>query len=534
MRYNTIDIQVLNDEKIALLPNSSKKKSPKWKRSLLVCMCFCMLLILFLIIAAATAVLVIWFVLERRFPDKGDELHWDWSKIDVNDIDFPSNFFWGTTSAAHTVEGYNINNQWFQFENEYIDGKSPILNGDKSGRAADEWNLYKEDIQIMKDQFHLNCYRFSIEWSKIQPSKDTFNKSAIEHYHALIDELLAKEIEPIITLHHFTDPIWFADMGSWEKEENIKYFVQFAIFIYKEFCNKVYRFITINEPNTFALMGYLEGRYPPGLKNPQTAGLVFKNMLEAHVRVFEAIKALPSGNNSHIGIVANFDQVDPANSSNVLDRVMSTMFNDLYVGSLLKFFTTGHFRFYVPYSADISYTNMRAINSNDFIGVKYYGNQYIKYSLKARHNYELVNRSKDIQTDIGLPIYPEGIYRAIQTASALNVSVFIVENGIANADNKWRELFIKRYIYAVSKAMKEGYDVIGYLYWSLVDNFYWQFGYQAKFGLCEVDFSTQKRTIRQQSLSFMNIVKRFSKKGFTNMNGYDDLDNIILSMEYNI
>lgn len=165
--------------------------------------------------------------------------------------------------SVNTVEGYNYNNNWFLFESAKNSktGACMIDRCQKAGIADNHWNLYREDINLMKEDLFLSSYRFSIEWSKIEPEEGFINQTAVQHYHDVIDALLAKGVEPLVTLHHFTEPIWIYNMGSFENETNIKYFVKFAEFAYKEFGSKVKKWCTINEPNVYTFMVWLDNCY---------------------------------------------------------------------------------------------------------------------------------------------------------------------------------------------------------------------------------------------------------------------------------
>ena len=171
---------------------------------------------------------------------KYPEVRWDWDEIDATKLDFPIGFQWGVATAAHQVEGNSINN-WSRWEEgSYQDGRPHIHKGEKSGIACDHWNRYKEDILLM-EELGVDVYRFSVEWSKIEPEEGVFNKQSIEHYQDVCDALLSAGITPVITLHHFTNPLWFEDMGAFEKEENIKYFTRFSKYVFEELNNKLNR-----------------------------------------------------------------------------------------------------------------------------------------------------------------------------------------------------------------------------------------------------------------------------------------------------
>ncbi len=441
---------------------------------------------------------------------------WNWDKIKTEKIYFPNNFMWGTATAAHQVEGNNTNNNWYRFEHQKdSNGKPRIHNNDKSGLAADHWNRYKEDIGLM-NELGVKYYRFSIEWSKIEPKNGIFNEKALEHYRELCTTLIDSGLTPVVTLHHFTHPIWFEDLGGFEKEENIKHYLEFSEFVFNKLSDLVPFWCTINEPAVYVSQGYFNGVFPPGKKDPVLAGQVMKNLLSAHVAVFRHLKTLPNGMNVQIGLVKNITQFDPLRRWHILDWYFSGILNDIFTNNTIDLLTTGDFNFYLPGMANISYKNTDAIGAIDFIGLNYYSRWHVKGHLNTATPFTFETRPEDIQTDMPYSIYPEGFYRAIQTISKLNKPIIITENGIADNKDDRRELFIERYLYALYKAIMDGYDIRGYFYWTLMDNFEWAEGYAMKFGLYEVDFTTQKRELRKGSLAFSKIVKQpgADKRGY--------------------
>ena len=423
---------------------------------------------------------------------------------------------WGTATAAHQVEGNNTNNNWYRFEHQKdSSGKPRIHNNDKSGLAADHWNRYKQDIGLM-NQLGVKYYRFSVEWSKIEPKNGIFNEKALEHYRELCTTLIDSGLTPVVTLHHFTHPIWFEDLGGFEKEENIEHYLEFSEIVFNKLSDLVPYWCTINEPAVYVSQGYFNGVFPPGKKDPVLAGQVMKNLLNAHVAVFRHLKTLPNGMNVQIGLVKNITQFDPLRRWHILDWYFSRILNDIFTNNTIDFLSTGNFNFYLPGMANISYKNTDAIGAIDFIGLNYYSRWHVKGHFNAANPFTFETRPEDIQTDMPYSIYPEGFYRAIQTISNLNKPIIITENGIADNKDDRRKLFIERYLYALYKAIMDGYDIRGYFYWTLMDNFEWAEGYMMKFGLYEVDFSTQERELRKGGLAFSKIVKQpaADKRGY--------------------
>ena len=446
------------------------------------------------------------------YPD----IQWDWDKIKTERVYFPKNFMWGTATAAHQVEGNNTNNNWYAWEHQKdSNGKSRIHNNDKSGIAANHWNLYRDDISLMND-LGVGYYRFSVEWSKIEPENGIINEKALEHYRDVCIALIDSGLTPVITLHHFSHPIWFEELGAFEKEENIEHYIRFSELVFNKLSDIVPIWCTINEPAVYVTQGYFNGVFPPGKKDPLLAGYVMRNLLNAHVQVYQRLKSLPNGENVQIGLVKNITQLDPLRRWHILDWYFSGILNDVFTNSTLDLFTKGEFDFYLPAMANISYKNYDAINSLDFIGLNYYSRWHVKGQLNLAEPFTFELRPQDIQTDMPYAIYPEGFYKAVKTIAKLNVPIIITENGIADDKDDRRSLFIKRYLYALFKTIEEGYDIRGYFYWSLMDNFEWAEGYMMKFGLYDVDFNTQKRTLRSGSQSFVDIVNQQNadKRGY--------------------
>ena len=439
---------------------------------------------------------------------KNPELKWDWEKINTGNMFFPMEFSWGTATAAHQVEGNNTNNNWYQWEysvDEY--GKSRIHDNQKSGFSVDHWNRYPNDIKLMKD-LGTSHYRFSIEWSRIEPSKGFIDQDALDHYRLICNELIKNNITPVVTLHHFTHPIWFEKMGSFEKKENIQYFISYSDTVFKFLNDLVPIWCTINEPAVFVSQGYFNGVFPPGKKDPKLAAIVLGNILDSHVELYRHLKSTPAGKKSKIGIVKNIFQFEPYQRWNIMDWAVSGMLDSVFNSSIINFFKTGNFDFHLPLQAKLSFKNIEAISSMDFIGLNYYSHYLVSARPDLKEPFVFIQRPDEIQTDMDYSIYPEGFYRALHTIKQLDVPIYVTENGIADKEDTRRSLFIERYIYAMYKAMREGVDVRGYFYWTLMDNFEWAEGYDKKFGLYSVNFDNQERTLRKGSNSFKKIINQ--------------------------
>ena len=237
--------------------------------------------------------LSLWAMTVSYLSNTHPDITWDWDNINTSDIHFPSNFAWGTATAAHQVEGNNSNNNWYQWEKSVDEnGVSRIHNNDSSAMAADHWNRYPEDILLMKD-LGVSHYRFSIEWSRIEPQEGYYDLESLSHYREMCLAMIKAGITPVVTLHHFTHPIWFEELGAFEEETNTEHFTKFAKLVFQELMDIVPIWCTFNEPSVFVAQGYFNGIFPPGKKDPILAGTVMENMLNAHVETYHLLKAIP-------------------------------------------------------------------------------------------------------------------------------------------------------------------------------------------------------------------------------------------------
>ena len=435
------------------------------------------------------------------------ELQWDWSEIDLSEARFPEDFLWGTATAAHQVEGGNTNNNWARWETETDKkGKPRIHGGQRSGRACEHYERYAEDFRRMKEDLGLKSYRFSIEWSRIEPEEGRFDEEAIAHYHGVIDCLNELGIEPMVTLHHFTDPIWFADKGSFEEKDNIDLFVRFARRCFEEYGAKVPRWCTHNECGPYSVMGWGFGVFPPGIKSFKRMARVLCNLMHSHVRVYRELKAMPGGDAVEIGLVKNIFQFDPMQSWNPIHTLMCRTMERVYNDSVIGFMKTGVFELRIPFMVRLREEVAVGEKFSDFVGLNYYSNLLIKMIMDASDPQALKIREGQIRTDFGYSTYPEGFYRAIMQISELGLPIYITENGIPDDKDDRRADWIRRYGYAMWRAMQDGADVRGFHYWSLLDNFEWAEGYSMCFGLYAVDFETQERTLREGSLALKELM----------------------------
>lgn len=442
-------------------------------------------------VPAAVPALGVAYVVARWFDYKWERAnYWTWDVADPDPpvrkaarIDtstdrlakaFGTDFVWGVATAAHQVEGNCDQNNWWAFEHRIKpDGAPTILHGDKSGLACDHWNRYSEDIALIKG-LGMTAYRFSIEWSKVVPVRGTVDADVIKHYHDVLDELDRQGIEPMITLHHFTNPIWAETQGSWEWDGMPEAFLEFVEVVFREFGGRCRQWVTFNEPEGYAWCGWNLGLHPPG-KSGSFLGVVrvLSNILRAHVMAYKTMKAMPHGDKTMIGWCKSQFQFDPRNSMNPIEWIVAAVVDYMVNESLLNFFRNGSFRL-LPFLPAAFY-DPSGPETHDFVGLNYYSHNVL--AIQAPENWlrrgiiATESSNSACMTDMHYEIYPEGFYRAIKQMATLGKPVIVTENGIADGEDSRRNLFIRRYLYAMAKAIEEGVDVRGYYYWTLMDNF---------------------------------------------------------------
>ena len=449
-------------------------------------------------------------------------MRWDWENIEItpevlsfNNEKMQDNFLWGVATSAYQVEGDDgakvvPYNQWQRCEEKEIkiagENCRPVPH--ISGKACEHWTRYKEDIQTLK-KLGFNSFRISISWGKVEPQEGVFNQNALEHYENVCKEMAQNGIKPVVTLHHYTHPCWFEDKGGFEKEENIGHFVCFCEKIFERLKKYVHLWFTFNTFVGFAMAGYSQGLKPPFKKDMALAMEVLKNLLEAHVRVYDKFKGIDK--NTKVGIYKNIFHLDSWNMFNPLDLLFSSLGNHISNNLIYNFFKTGVFNIWIPKKVSMHYENKNAIGALDFIGLNYYSGAFVR-------NFKIIPRPECIPTaNARYTIYPEGFYRAllqvsdklakpIQKIKNQTIPIYVTENGIAALQDSDRDIFYKRYLFALSKAMQEGVDVRGYITWSLMDNYEWASGYKIKYGICEVDFDTQERKLKNGTQFLIDVI----------------------------
>ena len=412
----------------------------------------------------------------------------------------------GTATAATQIEGGDENNNWARFakEGKVDDKTSPT-------RAADHYNRFREDIDLMAEM-GLKIYRFGIEWSRIEPERCVFSEEALAHYREMIEYMLCKGIRPMLTLHHFTNPLWFEDMGAWCHKESVNIFLTFVEKVIDTVGDLVGDYITINEPNVYATNSLFYGIWPPEKKSMKALVKAFSNMTEAHIRAYELIhtKRLALGKKREETLVsfANHLRVfEPKNPKNLWHKFASRLSEYLFQTAITEAMMLGKCRFPV-----LKNRGIKRGRYYDFIGINYYTRSTCEGIADG------VREGSDIN-DLGWEIYHEGLITLSNRLSdkyGREYPVFITENG--TCDNS--DAFRARFVYDQLKLISETDNRIErYYHWSFIDNFEWREGEAARFGIVHIDYETQRRTVKQSGKLYSSII---ANKGVTD-EAYEEL-----------
>ncbi len=382
---------------------------------------------------------------------------------------FPDGFDWGSATAAHQIEGGNWNNDWWAWEH---DPASPCV--EPSGDACDSWNRWADDVAMLRE-LGLDSYRFSIEWSRIEPEPGEWSTATIEHYRRLGEALLEVGIAPVVTLNHFTLPRWFATAGGWTGDGAVDRFAGFCERAARELAPILGRVCTLNEPNIVAVMGYLMGMFPPGRTDLGETQRVVDVLVGAHRAAVDAVRA--GAPEAQVGLTVSLTDYQAVDGGEAMVAQTRALMEDPFLD---------------------------ATGGDDFVGVQTYSRMLVG------PRGPMGNEPGAIVLPMGYEYWPESLAATIRYAWARTngtVPVYVTENGIGTDDDDLRVSYVETALDGVLDCIAEGIDVRGYTYWSLLDNFEWAHGYVPKFGLVSVDRETFARTPKPSAERYATIVQ---------------------------
>ncbi|NLE45421.1 MAG: glycoside hydrolase family 1 protein [Chloroflexi bacterium] len=408
---------------------------------------------------------------------------------------FPIDFRWGVAVSAHQVEGDNTNNDWWAWEQE----AGRVEQGHTSGLACDWWRNAEADFDRAAE-LGVKALRLSIEWSRVEPRAGVIDDAAIQRYAQMLQGLKDRGIEPMVTLHHFTNPRWLADQGGWEDASTPDLFAQYVRRVVESLGKYVDLWCTINEPNIYSYKGYVEGLFPPGKKDLKAALRVYRNMLAGHAAAYRQIHDIQD--HARVGLAHNMRIFDPANPDSILDRRLARMTDRLFNQAALTALAKG--LWLPPLGFGLAWGLRHTL---DWIGLNYYTRDLVAFT-RGQPRFTRFLHAKDAELlDGGYgEFYPRGLSRLLERLGRLDLPIYITENGIPDDDDDQRPRYILAHLHQMWRALQNNHRVMGYYHWSLVDNFEWAEGWTPRFGLIGLDPKSQARSSRHSARLYGDII----------------------------
>ncbi len=406
---------------------------------------------------------------------------------------FPQGFLWGVATAAHQVEGNNVNSDVWAMEQA-----RPTVYAEPSGDAANSFALWPVDLDLVKGM-GLNTYRFSLEWARIEPASGQFSVAMLDHYKAMIDGCRERGLHAMVTFNHFTTPAWFAALGGWSNPDAPALFARYCERAARHLAAGISHATTLNEPNLSGLLDVVL----PGDIGPRLL-MADKAMQEAAARDHAVARFLP-GNPLYVAD-PEVVQAHLLAGHRLGRAAIKAVRTDLPVGVSLAVIddqSAGPGSLRDEMRARLYQPWLEAARGNDFVGVQNY--ERAVWNSKGR----LLAPTGAVTNDVGSEVYPGSLAGAVRYAHAVSgVPVMVTEHGINSADDTKRAWLIPAALAELKRAIEDGVPVLGYMHWSLVDNFEWVFGYKPQFGLHTLDRTTFRRSPKPSAAVLAGIARR--------------------------
>jgi beta-glucosidase len=435
---------------------------------------------------------------------------------------FPTDFLWGAATSAYQIEGSPLADGagpsiWHEFA--HTPGRT--RDGDTGDVACDHYRRYREDVALM-GELGLNAYRFSASWSRVLPEgRGRVNPQGLGFYERLVDALLERGIQPMVTLYHWDLPAALDRLGGWLNPDSADWFADYARALFRALDDRVKLWVTLNEPWVVVDGGYLHGVLAPGQRNPFAAPVAAHNLLRAHAKAVQAYRA---EGRHQIGLVVNLEPKYPATETAA--DLSATMRADAYWNRhyLDPVFLGG----YPPELPEIfgpAWPTFPAADFDlirqppDFLGINYYSRQVVRHDpADWPLNAARVRQAGQTHTGLDWEVYPQGLTDILEWVASRYgpLPLYVTENGAAfydppqadgGIDDPLRRSYLRDHLRAALDAMRNGVDLRGYFAWSLLDNFEWAYGYSQRFGLIHVDYASQRRTFKASARFYAEVVR---------------------------
>ena len=422
---------------------------------------------------------------------------------------FPPDFVWGVATSSYQVEGGCTNNQWSAWEKG-----GRIKSGDQCGLACDWWQNAERDFDLAQS-LGVNALRLSVEWSRIEPCEGQWDDTALERYRAMLIALRERGMRPFVTLHHFTNPLWFENKGAFESALSVALFERFSRRVVSALRDLCSDWCTFNEPNVYTSLGYFLGEFPPGRKGRvlQQAH-VTRNLLLAHVAAYRAIHELQP--HANVGWAQHYVVFKPRRPESAIDRWLCGFVDRRFNENFAEAIETG----VAPFPLNKLGSELAEVKGTcDYVGINYYSRLRAGFHANSPRTmfFQLTVPPHKPQGDHGVEVpygeaYPEGLGRAVERFRSFGKPIYILENGVPDREDRIRPWVLQSSIEQMKSLLGEGVDLRGYFHWSLTDNFEWNEGWHLRFGLVEVDPKTQQRRARPSAQLYADII-RASRNG---------------------
>ena len=429
-------------------------------------------------------------MLSNREPETGKRDRGPWHLAGRGEGMSKLGFELGAASAATQIEGGELDHSW----NDWYH-RGHIKDGSDPARANDHYHLWEEDFALMRDM-GLKHYRLGVEWARIEPREGEFDEKELQRYRSMLGRLKEYGIKPLVTLHHFTNPMWFERLGAFADPQNIPVFLRFVEKTVAYFGDACDEYVTINEPNVYAVGGYYGGGWPPGRNSFGEAQRVMSVMAACHALAYDAIHRIhreAGHGDAKVGFAHHARAFAPKNPWNPWHQIAARLTAYFFQGAVLRAFCLGEYRWPLRKVKELP-RGERV----DFHGLNYYSRSSVSGLADGA-------REGGPKNDLGWEIYPQGMVQCAREMEALlSRPLYITENG--TCDNQ--DAFRCRYLHDHLKALNEsGLPIRRYYHWCFCDNFEWLEGESARFGLVHVDYETQQRTVKKSGRFFAEMAK---------------------------
>jgi beta-glucosidase len=421
----------------------------------------------------------------------------------VTSRQLPEGFLLGCATAAHQVEG-GIDNDWSRW---VADHPEAIAGGGDAVVAIDQFHRYREDLEQLGSMHH-SAHRFSIEWARVEPQPGQFDTDALAHYADVVRTCRRNGMEPVVTLHHFTLPAWLAESGGFAAPEAPMRFARYAAACAEALGDTVTWWVTINEPTVIAVLGHLEGVWPPGERSLRSTMASLRGLLRMHAAAAHAINVVSEQHHriAQISIAHHERRLLPRDPSSSVDRAVSRLPDFLFNRWFLRSCAAGRVLRPVGHGEVVP----GLAGSLTYLGVNHYTSEAVSLDLGAPGM--LFARHEALPglplSSAGWAIDAAGLRNAVADLwRAFGLPIMITENGVADENDELRPAYLRDHLVAVADAIDAGVDIRGYLFWTAWDNFEWAEGYTKRFGLIAVDRDTQARIPKPSAALFAEICR---------------------------